>query len=144
MREIVGKMSLEEMVSDRQKFAQLVTENAKPDLAAMGLDIISFNVQNFMDDNDVIENLGVDNVVKIQKKAAISRAESERDIEKAKAMAEKEANDAKVESATAIAEKNNNLEIKNLNLKRFQKQRKLRQMQHTRFRKKNHVKKLKL
>lgn len=84
MREIVGKMSLEEMVSDRQKFAQLVTENAKPDLAAMGLDIISFNVQNFMDDNDVIENLGVDNVVKIKKKAAISRAESERDIEKQK------------------------------------------------------------
>ena len=67
-----------------------------------------------MDDNDVIENLGVDNVVKIQKKAAISRAESERDIEKAKAMAEKEANDAKVESATAIAEKNNNLEIKKI------------------------------
>lgn len=68
MREIVGKMSLEEMVSDRQKFAQLVTENAKPDLAAMGLDIISFNVQNFMDDNDVIENLGVDNVVKSRKR----------------------------------------------------------------------------
>lgn len=124
MREIVGKMSLEEMVSDRQKFAQLVTENAKPDLAAMGLDIISFNVQNFMDDNDVIENLGVDNVVKIQKKAAISRAESERDIEKAKAMAEKEANDARVESATAIAEKNNNLEIKKSELEKISKAKK--------------------
>ena len=47
MREIVGKMRLEEMVSDRQKFAELVKENAEPDLAAMGLDIISFNVQNF-------------------------------------------------------------------------------------------------
>ena len=40
MREIVGKMRLEEMVSDRQKFAELVKENAEPDLAAMGLDII--------------------------------------------------------------------------------------------------------
>lgn len=28
MREIVGKMRLEEMVSDRQKFAELVKENA--------------------------------------------------------------------------------------------------------------------
>ena len=37
MREIVGKMNLEEMVSDRQKFASLVKENAEPDLAAMGL-----------------------------------------------------------------------------------------------------------
>ena len=51
MREIVGKMNLEEMVSDRQKFATLVKENAEPDLAAMGLDIVSFNVQNFVDGN---------------------------------------------------------------------------------------------
>lgn len=55
VREIVGKMKLEEMVSDRQKFANLVKENAEPDLAAMGLDIISFNVQNFVDGNEVIE-----------------------------------------------------------------------------------------
>lgn len=49
VREIVGRMRLEEMVSDRQKFAELVKENAEPDLAAMGLDIISFNVQNFVE-----------------------------------------------------------------------------------------------
>lgn len=36
VREIVGKMRLEEMVSDRQKFANLVKENAEPNLAAMG------------------------------------------------------------------------------------------------------------
>ena len=59
MREIVGRMKLEEMVSDRQKFAELVKENAMPDLAAMGLDIISFNVQNFSDSNGVIDDLGI-------------------------------------------------------------------------------------
>lgn len=85
VREIVGKMKLEEMVSDRQKFANLVKENAEPDLAAMGLDIISFNVQNFVDGNEVIENLGIDNIVKIKKAAAIARAESERDIKVAQA-----------------------------------------------------------
>ena len=103
MREIVGKMNLEEMVSDRQKFANLVKENAEPDLAAMGLDIVSFNVQNFVDGNGVIENLGVDNIVKIQKNAAISRAESEKEIAKAQAMAKKEANDAQVSSELEIA-----------------------------------------
>lgn len=103
MREIVGKMNLEEMVSDRQKFAELVKENAEPDLAAMGLDIVSFNVQNFVDENGVIENLGVDNIVKIQKNAAISRAESEKDIAKARAIAKKEANDAEVSSELEIA-----------------------------------------
>ena len=97
MREIVGKMTLEEMVSDRQKFAELVKENAGPDLAAMGLDIISFNVQNFIDENRVIENLGVDNIVKIQKKAAISKAESERDIAQAQALSKTDI--AKAEAA---------------------------------------------
>ena len=103
VREIVGKMALEEMVSDRQKFATLVKENAEPDLAAMGLDIVSFNVQNFVDGNGVIENLGVDNIVKIQKNAAISRAESEKEIAKAQANARKEANDAQVSSELEIA-----------------------------------------
>lgn len=103
MREIVGKMNLEEMVSDRQKFATLVKENSEPDLAAMGLDIVSFNVQSFVDENGVIENLGVDNIVKIQKNAAISRAESEKEIARAQAIAKKEANDAQVSSELEIA-----------------------------------------
>ena len=118
MREIVGKMNLEEMVSDRQKFAMLVKENAEPDLAAMGLDIVSFNVQNFVDGNGVIENLGVDNIVKIQKNAAISRAESEKEIAKAQANAQREANEAQIAAQTDIAQKNNELAITQAELKR--------------------------
>ena len=118
VREIVGKMALEEMVSDRQKFALLVKENAEPDLAAMGLDIISFNVQNFVDGNGVIENLGVDNIVKIQKNAAISRAESEKEIAKAQANAKREANEAEVNAASEIAKKQNELDIQKAELKK--------------------------
>ncbi len=118
VREIVGKMALEEMVSDRQKFAMLVKENAEPDLAAMGLDIISFNVQNFVDGNGVIENLGVDNIVKIQKNAAISRAESEKEIAKAQANAKREANEAEVNAESEIAKKQNELSIQRAELKR--------------------------
>ncbi len=118
VREIVGKMALEEMVSDRQKFAMLVKENAEPDLAAMGLDIISFNVQNFVDGNGVIENLGVDNIVKIQKNAAISRAESEKEIAKAQANAKREANEAEVNAESEIAKKKNELAIRMAELKR--------------------------
>ncbi|MDE6913347.1 MAG: hypothetical protein K2P35_06595 [Lachnospiraceae bacterium] len=111
-------MALEEMVSDRQKFAMLVKENAEPDLASMGLDIISFNVQNFVDGNGVIENLGVDNIVKIQKNAAISRAESEKEIAKAQAQAKREANEAEVNAESEIAKKKNELDIQKAELKR--------------------------
>lgn len=118
MREIVGQMKLEEMVSDRQKFAEMVKSNAEPDLAAMGLDIVSFNVQNFVDENGVIENLGVDNVVKIQKNAAISRANAEKEIAVAQAQARKESNDAQVQSDTEIAMRQNELAIKKAELKK--------------------------
>ena len=116
-REIVGQMNLEDMVGDRQKFADKVKDNAAPDIERMGLEIVSFNVQNFVDGNGVIENLGVDNVVRIQKRAAISRAESERDIAIAKALAKQEANDAEVHAETEIAQRQNELAIRQAELK---------------------------
>lgn len=118
VREIIGQMKLEEIVQDRKKFADKVQENAAPDMAKMGLDIVSFNVQNVTDNGNVIENLGIDRVVSISKSAQISRGESERDIAVAKAAAEKQANDARVEAETAIAEQNNALEIKKQELKK--------------------------
>ncbi len=117
MREIAGKMALAEMVTDRQKFIQLVTENAEPDLKKMGLIIISFNVQNFADNDEVITNMGIDNISQISKTAAIAKANAEKEVKIAQASAEKEANDARVKAQTEIAEKNNELEIKQAELK---------------------------
>lgn len=128
MREIVGKMGLEEMVGDRQKFAELVKENAEPDLAGMGLDIVSFNVQNFFDNNNVIENLGIDNIVRIKKGAAIAKAQSEKDIAQAEAEAkkdtviaqaeaEKTSKEIQIKTATEIAQKENELSIRRSELK---------------------------
>lgn len=118
MREIVGRMRLEEMVGDRQKFAKLVKENADPDLAAMGLDIVSFNVQNFTDTNGVIDDLGIDNISQIKKKAAIAKAEAEKEIAVAKAEADRQANDARINSDREIAIKNNELDIQRSDLQK--------------------------
>ena len=143
VREIVGKMKLEEMVSDRQKFATLVKENAEPDLAAMGLDIISFNVQNFVDGNEVIENLGIDNIVKIKKGEAIARAESERDIKVAQAEETKESNDAKQLRLRQRLQRNRmNLQSNVQSYSRKQIRKKLWQMRLMRFRKRNSVRPL--
>ncbi|MBR0140882.1 MAG: flotillin family protein, partial [Ruminococcus sp.] len=84
----------------------------------MGLEIVSFNVQNFTDDQNLIENLGIDNITTIQKKAAIARAESEKEIEIAKALAKKEANDARVTAETEVAQRNNELAIRQAELKK--------------------------
>ena len=118
MREIVGQMKLKDMVSDRQQFATLVKENAAPDLAAMGLEIIAFNVQNFIDGNGVIENLGVDNVAQISKHAQIAKANADKEVAIAKAAAMRDANDANVAAQTQIEERNTELAIKKAALKK--------------------------
>ncbi len=117
MREIIGQMKLEDMVTNRKTFAEKVQENAVPDLNRMGLDIISFNVQSFSDANGVINDLGIDNISQIKKKAAIAKAEAEKEIAKAQAQASKEANDARIAAETEIAIKNNDLLIKEAELK---------------------------
>ena len=118
MREIVGQMKLQDMVNNRQQFADLVKKNAEPDLAAMGLEIISFNVQNFFDKNGVIENLGVDNISQISKNAAIAKANAEKEVAIAQAKAQKDANDAKVEAQSEIDKRNNALMIQKAELKK--------------------------
>ena len=117
VREIIGQMRLTEMVSDRKAFSEKVQENAVPDLARFGLELVSFNVQNFMDENGVIENLGIDNVEQIRKKAAIAKSDAQREIAIAEAENAKASNDAKVKAAEEIAKRNNDLAIKQAELK---------------------------
>ena len=117
MREIVGQMRLEEMVTDRKAFGERDQENAIPDLEKKGLEMISFNVQSFSDQNNVIEDLGIDNISQIKKGAAIAKAQAERDIAIAQAQAAKDSNDAKVQSQMEIAEKQNALAIRQAELK---------------------------
>lgn len=118
VREIIGQMKLTDMVSDRKAFSEKVQENAVPDLARFGLELVSFNVQNFMDENGVIDNLGIDNVEQIRKKAAIAKSDAQREIAIAEAENAKTSNDAKVKAAEEIAARNNDLAIKQAQLQR--------------------------
>ena len=117
IREIVGQMKLTEMVSDRKAFSDKVQNNVVPDLARFGLELVSFNVQNFSDENGVIENLGIDNVEQIRKNAAIAKSDAQREIAIAEAENAKASNDAKVKAAEEIAKRNNDLAIKQAELK---------------------------
>lgn len=118
IREIAGSMKLTEMVSDRKKFSEQVLENAVPDLQRFGLELVSFNVQNFVDDNDVITNLGIDNVEQIRKAAFIAKSNAQREVAIAEAENAKQANDAKVKAAEEIAVRNNDLAIKKAQLQK--------------------------
>ena len=117
MREIVGTVGIRELVQDRKGVATKVQENVIPDMGKLGIELVNFNIQNFSDRNNVIENLGIDNISQISKEAAIAKANAERDVSIAKAKAAQDANEAEVNSKTIIVEKNTQYALKEAELK---------------------------
>ena len=118
MREIIGTIDLKAISTERKAFGDQVQEKAQKDMNALGIEIISCNIQKAEDENGLITALGQDNMSQIQKSASIAKAEADRDVKIAQARANKEANDAEVASQTEIAQKNNQLAIKQAELKK--------------------------
>ena len=117
MREIIGTVSLKELCTDRKKFGDEIQSKAQQDMSALGIEIISCNIQKITDERDLITALGQDNMSQIQKDASIAKAQADRDVRIAEAQAEREANEAQVAAQTEIAEKQNELNIKRAELK---------------------------
>lgn len=117
MREIIGTVGIRQLVQDRKGVAEAVKENVIPDMSKLGLELVNFNIQNFSDNNHVIENLGIDNISQISKEAAIAKANAERDVSIARAKAAQEANEAEVNSKTVIVQKNTEYSLKESELK---------------------------
>ncbi len=119
IREIISQTTLKELIQgDKKAFAEKVIGNVTPNLRDMGLDLTTFNIQNFKDRNGVIDNLGLENTVQISKDAAISKANAEREIAVARAEASRAANEAQVTADTEIAKKQNELDIQKAELKK--------------------------
>ncbi|MBO4537516.1 MAG: flotillin family protein, partial [Erysipelotrichaceae bacterium] len=117
MREIIGTLDLKTINTDRDSFSDQVMAKASKDMEKLGIEILSCNIQNVTDENGLINDLGMDNTSKIKKDAQIARAEADRDVAIAKALADKAANDARVAAETEMAKKNNELAIQKAELK---------------------------
>lgn len=119
IREIISQTNFENLIrGDKKAFSELVMENVTPNLADLGIDLTTFNIQNFSDKNGVIQDLGVDNIEKIRKEASIAAARAKAEVAVAQAEADKQANDAKVAAATEIAQKQTEFAIKKAELQK--------------------------
>ncbi|MBE5782764.1 MAG: hypothetical protein E7329_05530 [Clostridiales bacterium] len=101
MREIIGRMTIADLVQNRDKFATETSRAAAADMANMGLEIINITIQNFSDKDGVVETMATKNIV-----------EKERDAQIAKAEAEQQGHKAKVEADALMAEQTKDLELK--------------------------------
>ena len=106
IREIISQTNFEDLIrGDKKAFSELVMENVTPNLADLGIDLTTFNIQNFSDKNGVIRDLGIENIEKVKMDAQIAAARAKSTVAIEAAKADKAANDAKVEAATEIAKK---------------------------------------
>jgi len=79
LRAIVGTLTVEELIRDRQKLLQQVQDAAKGDLATSGLQIDAFTIQSFSDESNYIELLGQQNLAVVERDARMAKATADQE-----------------------------------------------------------------
>jgi uncharacterized membrane protein YqiK len=79
LRAIAGSMTVEEMISDQDKFSQQVRDRCSQEMESFGLVIDSFQIQEITSPSNYIENLAVPHQAEVEQKARIARAIADRE-----------------------------------------------------------------
>jgi len=79
LRAIVGTLTIEQLIKDRQSLQSNVMKEAVTDLAKLGLGLDLLNIQDVKDDKGYIESLGKKQTAEVKKNAAIGEAEAARE-----------------------------------------------------------------
>ena len=74
LRSIAGTLTIEELITDRDRFQQAVSEAARGDLEASGIHIDALTITSIRDTKGYIEQLGEKNLASVQRDARIAKA----------------------------------------------------------------------
>jgi len=99
LRAIAGSMTVEEMISDQDKFAQQVRDRCSQEMESFGLVIDSFQIQAISSTGNYIENLAVPHQAEVEQKARIARAIADRE-----AVAQEQSSAAQIASSVRDTE----------------------------------------
>ncbi len=112
LREIISKLTVEEIYKDREKFVSRVQEVAAVDLAELGLEIKAFTIKDLSDNDNYLVNLGRPRVAQVKRDADIAQAEAQKETHVKTSQAYREGEAAKILAETQIAESNKEKELK--------------------------------
>lgn len=80
LREVIGKTELKELMENRDTFAETVAESARVDMERLGLQLTTFNIQDFTDRQSVIANMGAEMAAEISRNAKLASINAEQDV----------------------------------------------------------------
>ena len=112
LRAIIGRLTMEEIVSDRTKFNQEVLREAAEDLKKMGLGIDVLTIQEVDDDLGYIKALGQRRTAEVKRDASIGTADAERDAIIRSSTAEREAQETSRRNEGLIAQAEKDRDVK--------------------------------
>ncbi|WP_040214733.1 flotillin family protein [Clostridium polynesiense] len=112
LREIVSKLTVEEIYKDREKFASRAQEVAAIDLGQMGLEIKAFTIRDISDNNGYLQALGKGRIAEVKRDAEIAESEAQKETKIKTSEAFKEGEAAKLIAETFVAESLKNKELK--------------------------------
>jgi flotillin len=112
LREIVSKLTVEEIYKDREQFASQVQEVAALDLAQMGLEIKAFTIRDISDSNGYLQALGKKRISEVKRDAMIAEAEAAKETKIKTSEANRLGEDARLVAETQIAEAAKEKELK--------------------------------
>ncbi len=103
VREVIGTMTVEEIVRGRHEFAAKVREATHKDFSQMGLVMISFSLKDISDTQGYIDSLSLPKIAAAKRDAAIARAETEKESTIKSSQARREAEVARLSVEAQIA-----------------------------------------
>merc|ERR1719412_3372709 len=115
LRAILGTLTVEEVYKDRDQFAALVREIAKPDVGKMGIEILSFTIKDVYDNVDYLASLGKSQTAAVKRDAEIGVAQANRDAGIREAECEKSAMDVKYNTDTKIEDNSRAFKLQKAN-----------------------------
>jgi len=115
LRAILGTLTVEEVYKDRDMFANLVRDIAKPDVGKMGIEILSFTIKDVYDNVDYLASLGKSQTAAVKRDAEIGVAQANRDAGIREAECEKSAMDIKYSTDTKIEDNSRAFKLQKAN-----------------------------
>jgi flotillin len=104
LRSILGTLTVEEVNSDRQSFAQKLTSEATVDLEKMGIGVDVLTIQEISDEEEYLNALGKRRTAEVKRDATIGEAEAHRDAKIKSAQALQEGEQAKFKADAEISQ----------------------------------------
>lgn len=80
LREVIGRTELKALMENRDTFAATVAESARVDMERLGLQLTTFNIQDFTDRQNVIANMGAEMAAEISRNAKLASINAEQDV----------------------------------------------------------------